>query len=234
MSLLAFESGENEYLQYTEEFPIAQDLDYFTSATDGGAQGNFSIASAVSGTEVFRSATGKLPLGGCGRRLVLTKTDASGSTLTCSVQIQGYRFGRFQTEVVEMSTGGTQTSNSQKIYDEVTKLTIVAIANNAASDVLTVGVDDAWIGLPVPIKSRDAIRSCFKIANGTPDAAGPKVNSDFTAARVKLEDDGSGIDVKALYSATAIAVTDRYVLKLINNGRRQDIPRVGSQKLFGG
>ena len=229
---LTFNTEENQFVEYTVEFPIAQDLDYFTSATDGGGQGNFDISASVAGTEVFRSATGKLPLGGVGRRLVLTKTDASGSTLTCSVIIEGYRFGRYQSETVAMNTGGTQTSNSTKIYDELKAIKIAAIANNAASDTLAVGVDDAWIGLPIPVKSLDAIRSVYKISNGTPDASGPKVNTDITAAMLKTGTNGSGLDVKALYSATAIAVTDRYVLKLINNGRRQDIPRGGSQKLF--
>jgi hypothetical protein len=231
MSVLENSAGKDTLVVYSVEFPIAQDLDYFTSATDGGAQGNFSIASSVPGDAVFRSAQGKLPLGAEGRRLVLTKTDASGSTLTCSVAIEGYRFGKFQSEVVVMDTGGTQTSNSQKIYDEVTSLSIAEIANYAASDVLTVVVDDAWIGLPVPISSIDAIRSSFKIAAGTPAAGGPKVNSDVTAAMVKLENNGSGLDVKALHSG-AIAVTDRYLLKVINNGWKNTIARGGTQKLF--
>ena len=226
MSLLSFNTKMLELAEVTFELPIAQDLDYFTSATDGGAQGNFSIASAVGGTEVFRSATGKKPIH-YGRRIVLTKTDASGSTLTCSVPVRGFRLGGSVSEVVSMTTGRTQTAYTTSLFDEIAELRIVSIANNAASDVLTVGVDDSWLGLPFPISSTDAIRSVYKIANGTPDAAGPKINSDITSAMVKLETQGSGIDVKALYSSTAIAVTDRYLIKAICNSLRKDIPRNG-------
>ncbi len=210
------------------ELPIASDADYISSATDGGSPGNFSLTSAEGGDEVFRSAQGKRPFPGYGRLPQATKTDASGSDLQVTITVEGFRLGKFVTQDIALTAAGTETVKGTKLLDEVSRVFIKSISNPAASDTLAVGLDDSWLGLPFDISHKSAIRSILKIAAGTPDANGPKIQTDLTDVMVKLEAFGSGIDVKTLYSSAAIAVTDRYLMKVINNGSTRVMSRVGT------
>lgn len=194
--------------------PIAQDADYFTSASDGGAQGNFDVSAASSGTTVFLSTTAAKPLF-YARRLRAVMTDNSGSDLRVSIRVNGKRWGFPQSETLSMTESGTAVF-STLMYDEVTSIKVVSITSPAASDVIAVGFDDSWLGLKQPISSRKDIKMVYKIANGTPDANGPKITSDITAAMVKVST--AGLDVKSLYSSSAIAVTDRYLIEYVSKG----------------
>jgi hypothetical protein len=207
--------------------PIAQDANYFSSATSGGAQGSFSLTSAVPGTSVFLSTEAAKPLY-YARRPQITMTDASGSDLRVAVRITGKRFGRTVIQDIDAgATSGTAVAGS-RVIDEITSVVVKSIMSPAASDTLVVGFDDSWLGLQYPIKSKNDIKMVYKIANGTPDAAGPKVSSDITAAMVNIQD--AALDVKALYSATAIAVTDRYLLEyFVAPGSPQFVVRSGKR-----
>lgn len=225
-TLLTNGFNQDSLCEFTFELPIAATANYFSSATDGGGVGSFSCAASISGAEIFRSAQGKKSLH-YGRLPAVVKTDASGTTLQVVVVLEGYRLGVFQRETISLIAAGTETVKSTKLFDEISKAYIASIIGNAASDTIQIGFDDSWLGLPFQISSKDAIRSVYKISSATPDANGPKVNTDITDAMVKLEKFGSGIDVKALYAATAIAVTDRYLMKIINNGSQSILNRQG-------
>lgn len=223
---------QDQVIDFIVELPIAQNATYISSATDGGGAGSFSVTAAVGGTEVFRSAAGKKPLPGYARNVILTKTDAAGTDLRMTVTVQGFRRGRFQQEDIDLNAASaSQIVSSVKCYDEISRIFIKSILAAAASDTLGVGVGGStanlgFIGLPCDISSKDAIRSVLKIAAGTPDATGPKINSDITDAMVMTEKFGSALDLATLYGAN-IAVTDRYLVKVIANGFMDYIPRNG-------
>ena len=204
--------------------PIAQDANYFSSATSGGAQGNFDISASVAGTPVFLSVEAAKPLF-YARRPQATMTDSSGSTLRVSLRITGRRFGRTVVQNIDLVTSGTAVSGT-RVIDEITSVVITSITANAASDVLVVGFDNAWLGLTKPIKNKNDINMVYKIAAGTPDAAGPKTKADLTAAMVNVAD--AAIDVNALYGA-GIAVTDRYLIEYFANGFPAFLQRSGKR-----
>jgi hypothetical protein len=195
------------------ELPVAASANYFSSASDGGAQAAVSITAATPGTVINRSAQGKRPLF-YARRPQLTLVDAAGSSLAVTVRLVGRRFGKLV--VQDISGTGSSTNEGTRVIDELVSATIVAIANAAASDTAAIGFDGKWLGLKCPLRSRADVRMAYKIAAGTPDAAGPKVNADVTAAMVNLRD--SALDVHALYGSTLIAVTDRYLLEYVAAG----------------
>lgn len=206
-------------------FPIAALANYFTSATAGGVQGNFVISAAVVGTDVFRSTQAAKPLY-YARRPSLTITDASGVTLTCTVRVVGRRFGELVTQDIVAGTAVSATpvtSNGSRVIDEIISVTILAISNQAASDTLSIGVDDSWLGLMRPIRSFRDVKMVYKIAAATPSAAGPLQVTDMTSVLVNVRD--SALDVKALHAAVAIAVTDRYLVEYIAAGSGRGFAR---------
>lgn len=205
--------------------PIAADTNYFSSATDGGAQAAVNISASVAGDVVNLSATGKRPLF-YGRLPTITTVEASGTALAVTVRLTCKRFGRmFYQDIAALTGVGSQTVKGSRLVDEVTAMTILSISGNAASDTLAVGFDDSWLGLRAPFKSNASIKMVYKIAAGTPDANGPKMSSDVTAAMVKANKD-SGIDVNTLFSG-AIAVTDRYLVEYIADGEPSFFLRSG-------
>lgn len=212
----------------TIEKPIASDTNYFSSATSGGAQGSFDISASTVGTTVFLSSEAARPLY-YARRPQATMTDASGTTLRVTLRVTGKRFGRPVVQNIDLVASGTAVQGT-RVIDEITEVKIIAITANAASDVLIVGFDDSWLGLKQPIKSKNDINMVYKIANGTPDAAGPKMKGDLTAAMVNLQD--AAIDVKTLYSS-AIAVTDQYLIEYFSTGASGPDSVVRSGKRLG-
>lgn len=206
--------------------PIAADSNYFSSATDGGAQAAIDISASVDGDVLNRSATGKRPLF-YGRLPTITTVDASGTNLSCTVRLTCKRFGKtFYQDITATGAGGGQTVAGTRLVDEITAMVLLDVTNRAASDTLAVGFDGQWLGLRVPFKSKDSIRMVYKIASGTPDAAGPKMSSDLTAAMVMANKD-SAIDMYTLYSSSAIAVTDRYLVEYIGDGEPTFFNRSG-------
>lgn len=197
-------------------FPIAQDDDYFSSASAGGSQAAMSIATSAAGDALLLSGQAAKPLF-YGRRLQVTKTDASGTTLQVTVRFLCRRFGKFFYETIACTGSGTETVNGSRIVDEVISGSIVSITANAASDTLKYGVDDSWIGLKVPFSSYKDIGMVYRTAAGVPDAPGPKIRTDITSAMIKVRD--AGIDLKTLYSA-ALAVTQTYLIEYRAGGSR--------------
>ncbi len=65
----------------------------------------------------------------------------------------------------------------------------------------------------------------MKYASGTPDAGGPKITGDLTAAMVKVDRD-SAIDVNALYSGV-IAVADDFYIEYRADGAPDTYPAAG-------
>lgn len=217
----------NGFLALTREdilLPIATDDDYFTSATSGGTPGNFSVTSAVPGTAVFLSAQAAKPLF-YGRRPQATMVDNTGGDLRMTLRITGRRFGRPVVQDISLTTSGTAVQGS-RVIDEIVDIKIVSITAPAASDTVRVGFDDSWIGLTRSILNKNSIKMIYKIANGTPDANGPKIRTDITAAMVEAK--SSAIDVKTLFSA-AIAVTDRYLIEYFANGNTKDLQISGKR-----
>lgn len=195
-------------------WPLALDVDYFSSATAGGAQGNFDCSASVAGTAGFLSAQAIKPLYHA-RRPSISITDASGTTLTCTVRIVGRRFGELVTQDIVSATAQSATvvtTQGTKTIDELVSWTILAIANNTTSDVISVGFGGGFIGLRAPIRSWKDVKMVLKVSTVTPDANGPKQSSDLSSTLVDVKD--ASIDLETLYSAT-IAVTHSYFIEYI-------------------
>jgi len=206
--------------------PIAADDDYFSSATAGGAQGGFVCAASVLGDSVLLSAQAARPLF-YARVPSVTLTNAGGSlTPTATIRIEGKRFGKTVTQDV-VCVAGSAVSGT-KLIDEITSAKFVAITNMEANDTIKIGVNDSWLGLRAPIKSYRSVKMILKVAAGTPDASGPKMTSDLSTTLVKGGLD-SGINMKSLYSSTAIAVTDRYLVEYSMDGAPDFFPRTGKR-----
>lgn len=188
-------------------FPLAAVDDFFATTAAN------SIASAAAGTAVVLTAPGALSLT-YARLPQVTATDALGSTLAVTVRLVGRRFGKRVQQDISTS-GGTQTVNGTLCLDQLVSATIIAISGNAASDTLKIGFADSRVGLFNPIRSVKSVKLITKFAAGTPSAA-QSGSTIQTSTIVKVAD--SSVDVKALFSNTAIAVTDQYLIEYLADG----------------
>jgi hypothetical protein len=181
--------------------PLAASTTFFVNAQ--------TLNGLVVGTALTLTANAAAPMI-YGRRPSITTFDNASSDLTCTVRVVGRRWGKQITQDIAATAGGTgATFTGTRILDEIVSATVVAVANNGASDTISVGFDDSWLGLVYPIRLKSDIRMVWRDVNGTPDNL-PKFNSDLTAAMLNLKD--SAIDVKTLYSA-AIAATHSYTIE---------------------
>lgn len=98
-----------------------------------------SIATAVAGTEITVSAkSGAVS----GRNVRLTIEEASGSSLDATIRVYGKdQFGRDVSEDFSPANGDTVTDGS-KIFATVSKIRVVTVAANAASDTVSLGIGD--------------------------------------------------------------------------------------------
>lgn len=190
-------------------YSVAADDDFYVAST--------SIAAATVGTALTVTTNGAkaamhafLP--------AIAVTDNSGTNLTCSVLIVGRRFGRrVEQTIVNPGGAGTTTTDGSLVIDEMVSATIVAIANNAASDTIKIGFQGKRLGLSAPIASVESVRMVLRDNNGTVDAA-PKLSADFSSTNVKVAD--SSIDLNNLYSA-AFDANDRYLVEYVMDGNPQ-------------
>jgi hypothetical protein len=124
-------------------FPTpAADTDLLVAAMD--------ISASVAGASLTLLQGGWLPIP---MSLLFTVTDAAGTNLSVTIKIEGWdQFGQPISEKVT-STGAPLVAHTALVYRRVKKATITAIANNAASDTLILGVTSASTsikyGLPV-------------------------------------------------------------------------------------
>lgn len=217
------------------DLPLAADVDYFSSASAGGAQGSQSIAAAAVGTAAFLSAIATAAPVRYGRLPTLTITDAAfASALSVTVRIVGRRFGR---QVVQSITATSSsitpvTVAGTSVIDEIVSAAITAISNNAASDTMSLGFDGTRLGLMAPIKSVKSVKFLEKLVSGAPDAnAGATAGAAGAIATtgsiragsviqsstyVKVSD--ASIDVAALFNNVAIAATDRFIVEYLADG----------------
>ncbi|MBL0320571.1 MAG: hypothetical protein IPP74_14945 [Alphaproteobacteria bacterium] len=194
-----------------------------SSATEVVASADISASVAGDALTIAKTAPFLYP-----RKLLFTRTDASGSNLAISVLVVGKRFGRTISETLTIASGSSaQTVKSTKIYDEVTSATIISIANNAASDTCSLGTDTLWLGLQKPIKSYKSVRHITIISAipTTPDATVSKVQADLSSSLVVGGLD-SAIDVGTLFSTT-IAITQGFVIDYFQDGEPDFIRRLG-------
>lgn len=222
----AFLNLEREWILY----PAAADANYFSSATDGGSQGNFDISAAAVGTAVFLSVGGKRPLR-VPRAPTLTVTDASGSTLTCTVRIVGKRFGRIVTQDLVMVSSGTLVEGST-VIDEMTSATIIAIANNAASDVLVIGTSAVRLGLLKPIKSVKSVKLVEKLLAGAPDTGDSTTTQGIrhgstvqTSSVVFVADSSIKVAATGMFTGGTEAATDIYCVEYVADGLEEFKPQ---------
>lgn len=145
--------------------------------------------SAAAVSDVLTLAHNWLPMG---LSLFLTLTDAAATTLTVSVQIEGYDLqGNPITDTIS-ATGAAPTTMGTKVFRNVSKVTITEISNGAASDKLDLGfsTNNAAMkyGIPHELRKvsstgkggeRDTLKEVFK--NGAVSAAAwavdPQTNS---------------------------------------------------------
>lgn len=215
--------------------PLTADVDYFSSATSGGAQGSQVIAAATAGTAVFLSAIGTAAPLRNARLPTLTITDAAfASALSVTVRIVGRRFGRRVSQDITVTSTNTSptTVAGTHVLDEVTSASIVAISNPAASDTLSLGFDGTTVGLSNPIASVRGVKFVEKIVAGTPDAnagatagqAGAVATTGTIRAGSVVQSStyvnvvDSSIRLAALYNNVAIAATDVYIVDFRTSG----------------
>lgn len=198
--------------------PRASSATLFLNAMD--------ISASVNGATITIASTVPLPVP---RKILMTRTDASGSNLAVTVNIVGRRFGRRVTENLTIASGsGAQTVTSANVYDEITSATIASIANNAASDTLSLGTDTLWVGLHKPIKSYKSIRLVQIITSidSSPVAtAAAKTQADLSTTLV-LGGLNSAIDVGTLFSTT-LAATQAFVIEYAADGEPDFATRRG-------
>lgn len=123
-------------------FPGAADPDFVVNDED--------ISAAAVG-DTFTILNARIPL--TGRNITLTLTDASGTSLTMSVEVLGYdQFGNPIAETISATASAAGTG--AKIFVSITSVTVTAVANAAASDLANVGIGDK-MGLPFKVGSNE-------------------------------------------------------------------------------
>lgn len=221
---------------------LAADVDYFSAATAGGAQGNFNCSASAAGTAVFLSAIATAAPLGTARLPTLTITDnAFASALAVTVRIVGRRFGRTVVQSITATSVDTSATTvaGTTVLDEVVSVTITSIANNTTSDILSIGFDGTTVGLRRPIKSVRSVKFLEKRVSGAPDAnagatagaAGAIATTGSiragsviqTSTFVKVA--GSAVVVSALYNNVAIETTDTYTIDYLADGVGEFLPQ---------
>lgn len=198
-------------------FPLAAVANYFSSATDGGANGNFSLSGAAVGTTVFLSVGGKKPLTN-GRLVTATITDAAGGDLTLTLRVVGKRFGRLVSQDFVLAAGGTALIAGTTTMDEVTSATIVAATNLASSDTIAIGFDATRLGLSKPIRNLRDVKFVQKVSSNTPSSAAADIvfgSTLQTTANIGINH--SSLNMNAIFSGN-VAVTDIYIVEYLVRG----------------
>lgn len=231
-----------KYRRETIDLPLAADVDYFSSATAGGAQAAMSIATAVAGTAVTLSAIATAAPVRYGRLPTITLVDAAfASAITVVVRLEGRRFGR---RVVQNITAVSVDTNpltvaGTVVIDELTSASIVSIVNNTTSDTLSIGFDGTRFGLMAPIRSVKSVKFLEKIVSGAPDAnagatagaAGAIATTGSIRAGAVLQVStvvftaDSSLNLAALYNNVAVAATDRFIIEYVADGADEFNPR---------
>lgn len=181
--------------------PVTTSTTFFANAV--------SISAASVGSTITLGANAAAPLM-FARRPNIVVTDNASSDLSLTLRIVGRRFGKQITQDIAFTAGaGTTPISGTRVIDEIVSAKLIAIAANAASDTISIGFDDSWVGLMAPIRLKTDIRMVLRDVAGTPDTL-VKLQSDVTAAMVNLRD--SAIDLKALYSS-AVLTTHIYTVE---------------------
>lgn len=210
-------------------------VDYFSAATAGGANGNFSIAASTAGTAVFLSQIGTVAPLRTARLPTISITDnAFGSAIVITVRIVGKRFGQIVRQDITATSVNTAilTVAGTTVIDEITSATILSITNNTTSDILSIGFDGTRFGLQCPIRATRSVKFLEKIisavANANSGAAAGSAGAIATSGTirpaavlnsstyVKVAD--SSVDVAALFNSVAITANDRFIIDYIPDG----------------
>lgn len=207
---------KSSFLSLKRDFiihPLAASATYFVNA--------YGISASVVGESATLAAAAAKPLFDA-RLPTFTVNDNSGTSLTCTVRITGRRFGRqFYQDVSSTGAASGTAVAATHLMDEITSVKIIAISNNAASDTISVGFDDTWLGLSCPISKITDLRMILRDNNGTVDS-GALFATSFVAARVKVP--SAGVDIKTLYAA--IAANNIYMIEYeASNGGQEFFPR---------
>jgi len=106
------------------------------------------------------------------RNLVVTLVDNASDTLEATANITGTdQFGAVVTESIVVDYDAATTTNGTQIFATITAVTITGVANEAASDTLSVGLsitaDVASFGIPDQIIALTDVKSANWIDDGT-------------------------------------------------------------------
>lgn len=130
----------------------------------------------------------------------------SGGGLSVTVRVEGLRFGAVIHEDITVTAvdGSATTTNGSKVFDRVTRCSIVAVSNAGTGDTLTVGLAGSsaagtLIGLWEPIDSLEDILSLCRRNSGV--AVSPPITPSATTVDVEQS---------ALICQAAAATTDVY------------------------
>jgi hypothetical protein len=114
-------------------------------------------------------------------------TDASGTNLSVTIELVGYRRGVLQRETLT-ATGTATSATSTKVYDQIESATITAIANEATNDTARLGIAGTRLGLWHGIEKVGDVKRILKRASaGTPTLTVVDADSvDLTNEAIKI------------------------------------------------
>lgn len=170
----------------------AADTDYFVASVDLNA-------AAVGNQLTLVREWAPTPM-----TVFMTVVDNSGTSLSCTILVVGEdQFGQPVRESIT-ATGSATTTHGTKVFRRITKVTISALANKAASDTLVLGITanatSIKFGLPyrprkVSASGVGGARDTVKVAldagavdtNFTVDATNSAITSVAIAAAAELK-----------------------------------------------
>lgn len=181
------------------------DDDYIVASTD--------ISATAAGDALTLAAAADGVLLPHGDRILVTPADASGTTLSVTLLIEGYRRGVAISESITVT--GTTAGTTTKVFDEVSAITVTAISNNAASDTLKVGLSATRLGLWHGIEKASDVKRIIKRASaGTPSVV------------AVVEDTSVDVDEDAIIITGAAG--DLYVVEYLATTKREGFAAQGA------
>lgn len=177
--------------------------------------GATSLAGLVASDELAVAAADQFNPNVGGRNVVLTQVEGAGATLTSVWDVYGY--DQFGNEIVERS--GTISSSAawtgSKIFQRVTKVKCVSIANNVGGDTLAIG-DGNKVGIPRMFQANleEIIGASLIIAAGTTVTAKTINTTNFDTTYFALK--------AAFFAASAVVDGDSVAIAYKGTSRTPD------------
>lgn len=146
----------------------------------------FSIAAAVPGTALTLVNS---PSFVAGHALYFQQTEAAGATLSVTYRIVG-KDHLFDDVVETITIATTATVHTTAAFSRIDSITITAIANNAAGDLISVGIafnaGTPRIGVPRGIKALSDIKAIIDLNSGGVHVTVSNFNANHMTVQIGL------------------------------------------------